>query len=330
MTRRQALLMALPSLGVAETRLVDRLRKLTPEEWRVLRENPDHLRPAELNALVPMLEEIEILNTESDGPASSSLRVVAWNIERGRGWKEAAALMREHPALQNAAIVCLSEMDLGMARSGNLNTTREMASALGMNYLYGIEFLEFTKGGREERKAPGENEYGYHGNAILSRFPLYRPKLLRFPGIEKWYFDYGKRLGGRMALIATIAVQRQLITVVSTHLESGAFDAEARRQEMERILAELPTDRPVILGGDLNANPAEPTIQLLREAGFEIDKANDLKSPTSQRLINGKVTLAGNHIDYICVRGLKAQEPAVIGTQEFLSDHAAVSAVVSF
>ena len=83
-----------------------------------------------------------------------------------------------------------------------------------MNYAYGVEFLELTGGELEERKLyPGANEWGYHGNAILSRYPLRDVRMLRFPGIEKWYDgrraptkaeQVQKRLGGRMALFATV------------------------------------------------------------------------------------------------------------------------------
>ena len=134
-------------------------------------------------------------------------------MERGRHWEGGARLIRETEALRDPDILLLGEMDLGMARSGNAHTTRALATALGMNYAYGVEFLELTGGELEERKLyPGENEWGYHGNAILSRYPLRNVRMLRFPGIEKWYEGKGanesekvqKRLGGRMALFATV------------------------------------------------------------------------------------------------------------------------------
>jgi hypothetical protein len=88
----------------------------------------------------------------------------------------------------------------------------------------------------------------------------------------------------------------------------------------------------------LNAFHKQPPIQMLRDAGFEVDAANDLETGTSQRVKDGRILLSGPHIDYIAVRGLRVAEepkPAVVmaswpNTPEgkLLSDHAIVVAEV--
>ena len=70
--------------------------------------------------------------------------------EAAIGKKELSSY-RRLPALRDPDLIFLGEMDLGMARSANKHTTREMAAALKMNYAYGVEFLEFTGGEAEER-----------------------------------------------------------------------------------------------------------------------------------------------------------------------------------
>ncbi len=291
---------------------------------------------------IPELDDIEVRNDFTSPPPKKILRLSAWNSERGRWWREGGRLIQEHPALHDTDILFLGEMDLGMARSGNRHTTREMAAALRMNYAYGVEFLEFTNGEKEEREQyPGENEWGYHGNAILSRYPLRALRMLRFPGIEKWWGDYQKRLGGRMALLATIRIGRD-ITLVSTHLESSKKDVAARKLEAEMLAAELRSQdagRPVLLGGDLNAPPDEPLFADLKKVGLRVEECNDLTAGTVQRIVDGKWVLREPHIDYICIRGVRVirdeispkvvpavYPPAADG--RLLADHAIVTVKV--
>ncbi len=301
--------------------------------------NPHAKSATELNALIPETEVIELDNAIANAAPGETLRVIAWNTERGRHWRDCVRLIQEHPDLQNPDVILLGEMDLGMARSANEHTTREMALALGMNYAYGVEFLELTGGEKEERERhPGENSLGYHGNAILSRYPMKNVRMLRFPGIEYWYANYQKRLGGRNALLAEIVTGGKTLTLCSTHLESVRGETALRLRQGEMILREIEEHgggMPVIFGGDLNARPDEPVIGALRSAGFLVDEANDLATFTAQRLQDGRVTLWGAHIDYLAVRGLDIARdpspPAVVVAayppgpgEKLLGDHAAV------
>jgi len=326
------------------TRTVKQLRSVSPERRATLIANPEAKSPLELNRMAPEMEEIELLNDALDASDKDILRVLAWNMERGRHWREAVQLVREHPALHDPDIILLGEMDLGMARSGNEHTTREFAAALGMNYAYGIEFLELSGGEKHEREQyPGDNAWGYHGNAILSVFPLHNLRVVRFPGIDKWYGAYQNRLGGRIALCAEIAVAGRRITLVSTHLESGITDARTRAMQGRLLVAELDqhaSGLPVILGGDMNAIPAEPVIRAYRDAGFLVEACNDTTGGTAQRLRDGKLVLPGKPIDYILLRGLDAvadatspqRVPAVYPPGEtgaLLGDHAVVTVKVA-
>jgi len=259
-------------------------------------------------------------------------------------------LINETPALRDPDIILLGEMDLGMARSSNEHTTKRMAEALGMNYAYGVEFLELTGGELQERiDYPGQNNAGYHGNGILSRYPLHDVRMLRFPGIEKWYAgkEYGasdseqvqKRLGGRMALFATITIERK-VTIVSTHFESSTRDSATRNSQMQLLLGDLAgysSGGPVILGGDLNGAPDEPMFEHVRNAGFRLEDSNETNGGTIQVINQQRVVVGGRHIDYLLVRGVKVlrdeSSPRVIPAVypptdqgKLLSDHAIVTA----
>jgi endonuclease/exonuclease/phosphatase family metal-dependent hydrolase len=336
------------------SRVVHRLRPIGQERRAALERNAEGRTIDALGRLIPEIDDIEVWNGAGAAPPRGTLRLLAWNMERGRHWKEGARLIRETEALRDPDIILLGEMDLGMARSGNAHTTREMAAALGMNHAYGVEFLELTGGELGERELyPGPNEWGYHGNGILSRYPLRDVRMLRFPGIEKWYDgkSYGandservqKRLGGRMALFATVRLHRD-VTVVSTHLESSARDASMRKTQTALLLDELRAyakDAPVILGGDLNAGTEEPLFDAVRAAGFRPEVSNDLAAPTRQRIEDGKVVVMGDHIDYLLVRGIAVVRdatspkvvpavypPGAITPAAMLGDHAIVTAKV--
>src|SRR5688572_20583144 len=287
------------------SRAVERLRRISLERRAALERNAEGRTIDALHRSIPEIDEVEVWNGAARTRPRRTLRVVVWNMERGRHWEGGVRLVRESEALRDPDIILLGEMDLGMARSANEHTTRKMASALGMNYAYGVEFLELTGGEIEERKLyPGENEWGYHGNAILSRYPLRNVRMLRFPGIEKWYEGRGaneservqRRLGGRMALFATVRLGRD-VTIVSTHLESSAKDSAMRKVQTGLLLDELRAyakGMPVILGGDLNATPDEPMFEAVRAAGFRPEESNELSVGTLQKVVDGKVAIVEN------------------------------------
>jgi endonuclease/exonuclease/phosphatase family metal-dependent hydrolase len=333
------------------TRVVDRLRPVSQARRDAADRNAERRTVEALNRALPEIDDIEVFNGAGSPAPRKTLRVIAWNTERGRHWRDGARLIQETEALRDPDFVLLGEMDLGMARSANQHTTREMAAALGMNYAYGVEFVELTGGEMEERRLyPGANEWGYHGNAILSRYPLRDVRMLRFPGIEKWYAgafgaDEGeklqKRLGGRMALFATVGLGRP-VTIVSAHLESSRKDSAIRKRQTAMILEELQAHAkgtPVILGGDFNAAPTEPMFEAIRAAGFNVEETNDARGGTTQKVVDGKVVLSDHYIDYVLARGLRVvrdeTSPKVITaayppteTGKLLADHAIVTAKV--
>ena len=343
---------ARPAHAATSSKVVGGLRKISLERRAALEKNAEGRAIDVLQRSIPEIDDIEVANGAAAAQPGKTLRVVAWNMERGRYWKDGARLIREHDALRDPDFLLMGEMDLGMARSGNAHTTKELARELGMNYAYGVEFLELTGGELGEREQyPGANDWGYHGNAILSRYPLRDVRLLRFPGIEKWYAGVNanegervqKRLGGRMALLATVRLGTRDVTVVVTHLESSAKDAAARSREVALLLDEIRAyakDTPVILGGDMNATPDEAMFTAMRAAGLRPEDSNELTVGTRQRLADGKVSILENHIDYVLVRGLSvvkdATSPKVVmaaypsePSGKMLGDHAIVSVKVA-
>lgn len=166
------------------------------------------------------------------------LRIAHWNIERGleyealakalAGSSEFASLLdpakfppdsakrlevlKQAALLRDADIIVLNEVDWGMKRTGYRNVAAELASVLGMNYAYGVEFIEidpialgteeFAGVAAEQRDVLAEQvsidpeRYkGLHGTAILSRLPLVNARIIRYQTQgHDWYTDEKKRV----------------------------------------------------------------------------------------------------------------------------------------
>lgn len=231
---------------------------LTFDEIRQLYEDDDP--PAPLwNKLKTLLTTPFVRNTAADRGVTplkpndprmgKILRVAQWNIERGlefdavryaftdpkkfnalmedkdsKATGEQRAKIREEMAvLQQADVVVLNEVDWGVNRTLFRNVADELASALNMNYAYGVEFVEvdpITMGldqqvivqevkeayadphddheamlehVREVMKPDPERYKGLHGTAILSRYRLENVRLMPFlvQGHD-WYKDEKK------------------------------------------------------------------------------------------------------------------------------------------
>lgn len=199
-------------------------------------------------ARIPQFAEAETANfVAPPAEVPEQLGVLMFNMERGVHLREIQEFLRDCPDIQPFDVILANELDDGCARSGNKNTARELAEVFGLNYAWGLEFIELVN---------DENEKGFHGNAVFSRWPIQRAGVIRLPEQYNWYFDRQRRIGGRLAVYAQLDVGGRPLGVVSIHLENRTH-GEGRRIQMETILRsvqkELP-DMPVILGGDLNTN----------------------------------------------------------------------------
>lgn len=260
------------------------------------------------------------------------LGVLMFNMERGVHLEEIREFLRDCPDIQPFDVILANELDDGCFRSGNKNTARELARAFGLNYAWGLEFIELV----DER-----NEKGFHGNAVFSRWPIRRSGVIRLPEQYNWYFDRQRRIGGRLAVFAELDVGGKPVGVVSIHLENRTHGA-GRQAQMAAILEavdrELP-GMPVILGGDLNTNTFdgrskedigdiaaspdlrrrclegvfdfEPLLPMCAAAGYAI-------VPGEPRLTRRKPLPDGDflplRLDWILLRGLKAEESRMVST----------------
>ncbi len=313
----------------------------------------------ELYSRMPFRTSVEVVNVSSadertDTGAGVSVRVMTWNAARCTDVDGSARLVAE----SRADIVLLTEMDWGMARSGQIHTARELAARLSMGYAFAVEFLELGLGDEREKAlhAGSVNEVGYHGAAILCRRPLSRARRISLEESGGW-FDGSRgqrRVGGRIALCAVAAPGKAQIVLCSVHLESESDPAE-RSREMQILFDELDAaypGRPVIIGGDLNtysmskaeldawssyhhrrlSDPVdhEPLFALAEARGYEWRRSNLLGVPTHHEL-ESRARRRRMKLDWFLTRGVMPGSPEIIRavwprSRVRLSDHDALGA----
>ena len=296
----------------------------------------------------PCLQTMEAAPPPVAVPVPTTLTVAAWNIERCKRVEDSAALLRR----VGADVVLATEMDIGMARSGQRHTVRDLAAALGMGYVFGVEFVELGTGDSYETGlfVDVPNKSGLHGNAILSRFPLENPKVILLDDWGAWFTgapkgDGQRRVGGRMAICADIRLANGPISFVSVHYESQS-DAKGRQAQTQTLLDAL-SDGSCVVGGDLNTAaftgqrqadilniPArwEPCFDTLAAGGFDWRPCNT-GAPTTRAAPGKPVDYPLKTLDWLFVRGVNAYGPAVHAAVSeqgaYLSDHELITTQVA-
>ena len=301
----------------------------------------------------------QVARRDADRPADLAgwLRVAAWNVQRGRRTAELAARLRS----SGAAVGLLSELDDGMARTDNDTTADAIATNLGAGYAFGVEFVELGLGDDAEQRAVAGrvNQRGLHGNAIVSAARLAGPFVVRLPGSGPGWFAADSpqpRVGGRVAVLASVALDGVTVGLASTHLENRT-DAGHRAEQLEVLLRALDEgigDGPAVVGGDFNTLGAtyaelfdrslvrrlrrdeptrftwpvahEPLFEVARAHGFEWVDAN-VAAPTTDHDAGGRPDHVPIKLDWILVRGLVARRPAVLPA-DGLSDHHGLAVAV--
>lgn len=309
------------------------MRKIPLEERKTLGALLEQRPQEEVMARIPQFWEAE---TGSFAPpprtAAEELGALMFNMERGVHLAEIQEFLRDCPEVQPFDLILANELDDGCARSGNRNTARALAERFGLNYAWGLEFIEL---------ANDEDEKGFHGNAVFSRWPIRRAGVIRLPEQYNWYFDRQRRIGGRLAVFAQLEVGGRPLGAVSIHLENRTH-GRGRGAQMEAVLKaverELP-GMPVILGGDLNTNTFDgrskedigavaASPELRRRCLEDVARHEELLTmaeaagyrivPQEPRLTRRKPLPGGDflplRLDWLLLRGISAVQSRVIST----------------
>ncbi len=297
----------------------------------LLRDRDTH---AELMARLSCMNRVEappraLSRTVLDFP----LTVAAWNLERCLFPKQSAALLKH----ERANIVLLSEVDDGMARTGQHHTSAEIADALGMAYAFGVEFLELGLGSPKELGFAKDlhNARGFHGNALLAASAIHTPVMIRLDHDGHWFVPESPehRIGGRCAIAGAVLTMAGPLLAVSVHLESNA-NAAFRERQMNVLFDAVDTlaaGFPVIVGGDLNTGLAddgdfekEGLFARAADRGYA-RHGGPLDAMTTRASLISTAPKHGWKLDWFLTRGLMVTGsrivPALAPDETPLSDH---------
>jgi endonuclease/exonuclease/phosphatase family metal-dependent hydrolase len=185
----------------------------------------------------------------------SYFRAVAWNIERGKRFTGICELLAADPVLREADLLLLTEVDIGMGRSGGRNVARELADRLGMAYLFANGYLLLSPGDKGERGNAWPAGLSLHGNALLSRWPIGRFEGVALPEWRDKFHAKEKRLGQKRAVVAEVLAPGGPVVVAVVHTDPFA-PPKHRAAQVRHVLATVERFEPqrVLLGGDLNTN----------------------------------------------------------------------------
>jgi endonuclease/exonuclease/phosphatase family metal-dependent hydrolase len=237
-----------------------------------------------------------------------------------------------------------------------------------MGFAFAVEFVELALGTEAERArlpSGARNQRGLHGAAVLSAQPLERPALVRLDGGGDW-FDGRRgepRVGGRIAVLATLRVGGAPVTLASVHLEShgGPAQRDAQTAALLAAVDAYAPGAPALLGGDFNthslgareledrsalreallADPErfarperhEPLFTRLERAGFACAACNARGATHFSGRERG-ASAGGLRLDWFFARGLAVRDPAIVPSPAgpdgaALSDHEAIALTIA-
>ena len=197
--------------------------------------------------------------TTTTSKKNKTLKVMSYNIRHGQGMDNKIDLDRIANVIsaQNPDLVALQEIDKICKRSNNFDIAKELGERLNMAYRFG-EFMNYQNG-----------EYGM---AILSKFPINKTIRHELP----------KGTEPRCALEVDVQtnISPQSISFICIH--NDWKNVNIRVLQIKELLNQIKdVKKPVVLAGDFNGTPSDPSLDLLRKNNWNIlDKNNQKTFPS--------------------------------------------------
>lgn len=239
-------------------------------------------------------------------PTKDSLRVITYNIHHAEGVDGKLDVERIASVLRgvDADVICLQEVDRGMARTGERNLPEEFAKLMEMRVVFEPNLIV----------APS----GHYGNATLTVMEIVEQENYALPnphGVEP-----------RGCLRVRVRWGRGAVDILNTHLGLKPDERLAQAKRIHEIMAELRAGNPegaIVLAGDLNEPSTEPGLRVLLETltdsslliGENERNTVPVKKPirqidfilygptikaTNARVLRDEVTvLASDHLPYV-------------------------------
>jgi endonuclease/exonuclease/phosphatase family metal-dependent hydrolase len=180
-----------------------------------------------------------------------SIRVVTWNLwwRFGR-WRDRAAAIRSVLLEARPDLCCLQEV---WADDG-VNLAGEIAADLGMSWAWSPS--PFPEGWRRRAAEPAAEI----GNAVLTRWPISEIVELHLPAGDSCD-------EARTAILVVADAPGGRIPFATTQLTAAPWDSATRMAQVRELAGLLAAhdvhDYPVVLTGDLNAEPDSDEVRLL-------------------------------------------------------------------
>ncbi len=251
----------------------------------------------------------------------ASARLLNWNIERGQNLDGIEAEMRA----AKPDLCIFQEVDLSARRTGGKDIALELAQAFRMNYSFAPEFQELSQ-------SIG-NGPAYHGQAILTTWPILNTRILRFAHQSGFWKPrpllisslpiLQRREGGRIAQISELDNGSKKVVVYNLHLESRGSE-NGRLLQLNEVLADAeryPPETAVIVAGDFNTKSRNsPLIDRLKQAGY--------RNSWGDRRVRTHVIIGA--LDWVFVRGPVLCEDARVLRDVHASDHFPITLDLQF
>jgi endonuclease/exonuclease/phosphatase family metal-dependent hydrolase len=200
-----------------------------------------------------VIDGLEWDNTLSAAAPKEKLRIISWNIERGKQLDGIISYFKENKELSSADIILAVECDNGMGRTDNRNVAKELAEALGMNYCFAPSYLVLGKGAIGETSHSTKNTTALHGTAILSKYPISLGGGIKVPPVKEVFHSSEKRLGCKKGLAAQVQVGDLKIGLGAIHIDLSST-AQDRSDQLETLVKEIPASDIMLVGGDWNTS----------------------------------------------------------------------------
>ncbi len=201
----------------------------------------------------------------------TELVVVTYNIQSGYDRQHRWDLEATARAIERLQpdIVLLQEVSRGWLVTSSADQLTWLSRRLGMQAAWGAA-----------------SDDGLWGNAVLTRSQPLERRTTRFRMTQNLE---------RGAVAVRLATPTGSLWVASTHLDDPRPAVTIRLLQIEELLAFLQPMRPLVLGGDFNADPGSPELTRLGESGLvDAAAAVGATDPTSAD---------DRRIDYLFVTG---------------------------
>jgi endonuclease/exonuclease/phosphatase family metal-dependent hydrolase len=182
---------------------------------------------------------------KSDAQAADGakpLRIGTWNIRAAQS-APVDMLAAEIRAMQ-VDVLALQEVDVRTRRGGFVDEPVELATALGLNYVFAASI---------------KWDEGHYGLAVLSRWPLV--------SVERHRLNSTPEAEPRIVLDVTVCAAGRPLHLLNTHADRRTASRALGFADLRQIVKSR-FGRGILVLGDLNEYPDAPGVRGLIDGGF--------------------------------------------------------------